>query len=196
VIDVVIPTVAGREDSLARCIESYERNAALSSINVIVIRDETTCGRAWIEGMKQSRAPYIHLTCDDLEMTNPMWGGVCVETVDAGQLPCPIVRCPDGSLESCGGDMSALDCLISEMRSDRTLTDFSVLPFMSREQASKIGMIRSHYLSDTWVSHRGRQFGYQTVVRHGYELIHHRSNVKRIAGNPEDYAIFNHAMSV
>ena len=44
--------------------------------------------------MEQSTAPYVHLTADDLEVTSPTWAGVCIETVDAGELPCPIVRRP------------------------------------------------------------------------------------------------------
>lgn len=195
VIDVVVPTVEGREDSLARCIASYEENTAGGVLNFIVVHDEPTCGLAWMKGMEQSKAPYVHLTADDLEVTSPTWAGVCIETVDAGELPCPIVRRLDGSVESCGGNMNAPACLISEMQPDRTPVDFTVLPFYSREQAERIGMTAGHYMTDVFASHRGRQLGYETVVRHGYELVHHRSDVGRREPDPEDHRLYNEAMA-
>lgn len=194
-IDVVIPTVTGREDSLVRCIESYERNTASGVLNFIVVHDEPTCGLAWIKGMEASKAPYVHLTADDLEVTSPTWAGVCMETVDAGELPCPIVCRPDGSIESSGGDMNAPACLISELQPDSTPVDFTVLPFFSREQADAIGMIGAHYMTDVYASHRGRQLGYETVVRDGYELIHHRSNVHRLDPSAEDHRLYNEALA-
>lgn len=191
---MVIPTVRGREDSLERCIASYEENTAPGVLNFIVVHDEPTCGKAWIKGLETSNAPYVHLTADDLEMTSPTWGAVCMETVDEGLLPCPIIRRPDGSVESSGGDMNAPACLISEIQPDKTPVDFTVLPFYSREQAGRIGMIPAHYLTDTFASHRGRVLGYETVVRHGYELTHHRSDVGRIAPNRDDDRIFREAV--
>jgi hypothetical protein len=194
-IDVVIPTVEGREDSLARCIASYEENTAPGVLEFIVVENEPTCGQAWIKGTAGSKAPYVHLTADDLEVTSATWAGVCMETTDAGELPCPIVRRPDGSIESCGGDMNKPACLISEMQPDRTPVDFSVLPFFSREQADRIGMIGAHYMTDVYASHRGRQLGYETVVCHGYELIHHRSNVRRLDISAEDHRLYNEALA-
>lgn len=193
-VDIVVPTVAGRERSLEHCIASYEANTP-DLHNFIIIQDRETCGLAWIDGLKQSTAPYVHLTADDLEVTSPTWAAVCIETVDAGEMPCPIVRRPDGSLESCGGDMNSPACLISELQPDRTVVDFSVLPFYSREQAERIGMISAHYLSDTYASHKGRQLGYETVVRHGYELTHHRSDVKRRESDAEDQRLYSEAMA-
>lgn len=185
-VDVIIPTVGGREDSLERCIDSYERHTAPDVCTFIVIRDEETCGIAWRKGMEISTAPYVHLSCDDLEVTSPDWAGACCETVDEGMLPCPIVYRPNGTIESCGGDVNAPSHLISHEQPDRTPCDFTVVPFLSREQAEAIGMIDAHYKSDTYVSHRGRQLGYETVVRLPYAFTHHRSDVGRRAPSPED----------
>lgn len=194
-IDLIIPTVAGREDSLARCIESYERNTAPSMLNVITVKDEPTCGEAWIKGLEQSTAPYVHLSCDDLEQTSRTWAGACVEATDYGKLPCPVVRRPDGTLESCGGDMSAPACLLSDLSGDGTEVDFTVSPFLSRAQVDAIGMIPVHYLSDVWVSYKGRELGYPTVVLHAFQLTHHHSNVKRIAPNIADRKVFDEALN-
>jgi hypothetical protein len=194
VIDVIVPTVAGREDTLERCLESYDRNTAPDVLSFIVIRDEETCGIAWRKGMELSTAPYVHLTCDDLEVTSPTWAGACCETVDEGHLPCPIVHRPDETIESCGGDMNAAHCLISHEQPDKTPCDFTVVPFLSREQADAIGMIDAHYKTDTYVSHKGRRLGYETVVRLPYVFTHHHSNVKRRAPTPDDDRLYVEGM--
>lgn len=185
-VDLIIPTVTGREATLERCLESYHRCTAKDVLTVIVIKDEETCGIAWKKGMALSNAPYVHLTCDDLEMRSETWAGVCCETVDEGFLPCPVIYRPNESIESCGGDTNSAGHLISTMQPDKTPCGFTVLPFMSREQADAIGMVDSHYKSDVYVSDKGRQLGYETVVRHGYELIHHRSDIKRRQPAPSD----------
>ena len=43
-------------------------------------------------------------------------------------------------------------------------------------------MIPTQYCCDVWVSYRGRQLGYETVLRHGFDLIHHQEQVGRGAG--------------
>lgn len=176
-VDIVVPTVAGREESLARCIESYERHT--EGANLIVVRDEPTCGLAWREGLTRSRAPYVHLTCDDIELRGPGWFEACGAVVDRGYLPCPVVYRPDGSLESCGGDREAPARLTSRLQPDGTEVDFTVLPFMGREQAEAIGMIEAHYMADVWVSARGRQLGWRTVIVRAFEVTHHYENVGR-----------------
>ena len=194
-IDLVIPSVEGREADLERCIASYEANTAPGVLSFIVIRDEETVGHAWKKGIEQSDAPYVALTNDDCEIISPTWAGVCCETVDEGFLPCPVVRRPDGSLESCGGDMNSPACLISTVLPDKTGVDFTTIPFMSREQADRIGMLEIHYGADVWVSHRGRQLGYETVVRQDYAFIHHHSNVKRRTAHPGEMVALNEALA-
>ena len=194
-IDVVVPSVSGREDSLARAIESYQRHTHPDCLNIIVIRDEPTVGLAWNKGIEASTAPYIHLSCDDLEVTSSTWAGACVEVMDQGKLPCPVVSRPDGSLESCGGDMNVTACLISTVQPNGTEVDFSVVPFGSREQVEAIGMTEGHYLSDTYFSHKGRQLGYSTVIVSDYALTHHHSNVKRRPVTQEDHRLYHEALN-
>src|SRR5688500_15419632 len=105
-VDLIVPTIPGREESLERCIDSYERLTD-ADLNVIVVKNSPSAGEGWIQGMEQSSALYLHLSCDDLECMNEDWAKVCIETVDKGKLPCPVVFRPDGGIESCGGDMNA-----------------------------------------------------------------------------------------
>lgn len=194
-IDVVIPSVTGREDSLERLIDSYKRHTAEGVLSFIVIKDEATVGIGWQKGIDLSTAPYVALSCDDLEVTSSTWAGACCEAADEGYIACPVVHRPDGSLESCGGDMNSAACLISHMQPDRTLCDFSVVPFLSREMADRIGCHSGHYKTDTYISHKGRQLGWETMVRTDYVFTHHHSNVKRLSPSPNDDREYAEAMA-
>lgn len=194
IVDVVIPTVTGREDSLERCIESYKRYTPPSALNLIIVKDEETVGEAWIKGMEQARAAYLHLSADDLEITSWQWLKACAMRVNWLQIPSPIVYRPNGTIESCGGDMNAPACLISEIQPDGTEVDFAPVPFGSRAMADEIGMLPIHYGSDVWWSHRGRQLGYPSVVTYGFEFIHHRSDVKRRGAHPGEMAELTKAL--
>ena len=43
-------------------------------------------------------------------------------------------------------------------------------------------MLDVHYASDVWVSYRGRQLGYETVLRHGFDVRHWHEQPGRGAG--------------
>jgi len=193
-LDVVVPTVTGREESLERCISSYKANTAPGTLNIIVVKDEPTCGLAWTKGIEKTTAPYIALTCDDLEIISPIWAGACIEVCDSGRLPCPIIRRPDGSLESCGGDTDTSGHLLTHMQPDGAEVDFAPVPFGSREQIEAIGMHDGHYKTDTYFSHKGRKLGWPTVVTHGYAFIHHHSSVGRITPSLRDDVAYVEAM--
>ena len=175
-VDLIVPTIAGREASLERCLDSF------NGVNPIVVEDSPSCGEGWIEGLRRSSAPYVALVADDLECLDPGWAEVCIETVDRGELPCPRVWTPAGMIESQGGDMNALGHILARHVKDNTEVDFTTVPFCSREQIKAIGMIPTQYGCDTWVSYRGRQLGYRTVLRHGYDLVHYQEQVGRGAG--------------
>ena len=180
-VDLIVPTIRGREASLERCLSSFERLTD-EDLTTIVVRDSKTCGEGWLEGLESSNAPYVALVADDIECASENWAEVCIETVEEGQLPCPRVYQPDGGIESQGGDMNAYGHILSRHTKDGTEVDFTTVPFCSREQIEKIGMIPVQYACDTWISYRGRQLGYETVLRHGYDLIHHQEAVGRGAG--------------
>ena len=179
-VDLIVPTIDGREASLDRCVESFRKNTA--DLNVIVVSESVTCGWGWRQGLAASRAPYVALVADDLECVSDIWAEVCIATVDKGLLPCPRVYTPEGAIESQGGDMNAVAHLANRHRKDKALCDFTTVPFMSAKQAEKIGMLDIQYCCDVWVSYRGRQLGYETVLRHRYDLVHYQEQVGRGAG--------------
>jgi hypothetical protein len=180
-IDLIIPTINGREASLQRCLGSFERLTD-ADLNEIIVRNSRTCGAGWIEGLKESKAPYVALVADDLEVVSEHWAQVCIETVELGLLPCPRVFRPNGSIESQGGDMNAFGHILARHTKDGTQVGFSTVPFCSREQIDAIGMVDTQYGCDMYVSHRGRQLGWDTVLVHGYDLVHHQEQVGRGAG--------------
>lgn len=180
-IDVIIPTIQGREASLERCISSYRRTSSVE-LNVIVVNDSRTCGWGWQQGLAAARAPYILLACDDQEAVSLKWADKCIETVTVGKLPCPRVWRSDGSVQSNGGDMKQMHHLNPRPQKDGSHVDYTTIPFMSAKQADEIGMLDVHYASDVWVSYRGRQLGYPTVLRHGFDVMHHGELVGRGAG--------------
>jgi hypothetical protein len=195
VIDVVVATIDGREADLERCVASYEANTDEGELNLIVVHNEPSVGRAWQAGLEVSDAAYVHLSCDDLEVTNPDWARACRQKVDEGLLPCPIIHLPDGTLESCGGDMRRPTCLIEWLLPDGWPVDYSPLPFLNRDQADAIGMIDAHYLADVYVSRRGFELGWKTVIAEGFELTHHRSPIGRRVTSAEDVRLFQEALS-
>ena len=180
-VDIIIPTVPGREDDLQRCVASYQKLTRVPH-RLIVISDSPSSGEGWIAGIEQGTAPYVHLTSDDVEITSDVWAQRCIEAADAGYIAAPTIYRPDGTVESCGGDMNAPHCLLDRVSPAWTFVDFAPTPFLSRAAMHEIGMLPIHYSCDVWLAYHGRALGYETVVRDGYELVHYSSPVRRGAG--------------
>lgn len=194
-ISVICPTVPGREESLERCLTAYRERSTGVDLEIIVIRDVTTCGEGWINGAELAEGDYLHFTADDLEPWESWWQHA-VETCDQGQLPAPVVYLPDGNVQSAGGDMNEPNCLRSWIGHDREPVPFTPVPFLSREQWDRIGMIPVHYFSDVWVSERGRRLGIETVLRTYYRLTHHNEPSGRRGGQwQRDLAIYQHEIT-
>lgn len=190
-VDVVIPTCpAYGGDLMDQCITAYHDVTEGVDINVIVVEDAPNCGAGWIEGIKQTTAPYIHLAADDIEPRNPNWAVACIDTLMV-ELPCPVVFNPAGQLESCGGNMAMPDNLNKQLVPDRTVVDFGGAPFLSRRQMDLIGMLPIQVCSDVWVHYRGRQLGYRSVVVRDFELVHHRPSH---GDNSEDLRVMHRAL--
>lgn len=188
-IDLIVPTVPGREESLARCLASFP------DTNHIVVTGQPTCGLGWLEGIARSTADYLMLCCDDIEADGDGWREACVEAADAGKLPAPVIHRPDGGLESAGGDMGSPGCLITDIRDDWAPIDFTPMPFGSRAQIEAIGMIAAHYMTDVYWSHRGKQLGYDTVLRHDFRLIHHHAMPGRRNPDADDRILYSEGLA-
>jgi hypothetical protein len=177
VISVVIPTVAGREQHLERCVRAYEERT-LRPPEIIVIENRPTCGIAWQEGAEKATGAYIHFSADDLE-PHPGWDKAAMVAVAMGWLPAPRILRPDGSLESCGR--------WEEEQDTEDVTEMTRIPFMSRQQWKLIGpMIDTHYYTDNWISFKGRLAAIETRVHRHYLFTHHWAQEGRGAGMTQD----------
>jgi GT2 family glycosyltransferase len=188
-VDLIVPTIEGREESLERCLASFP------DLNHIVVKGQPSCGLGWIEGIKRSGADYLLLCCDDIEADPDCDLTACIEAVDDGYLPAPVIHRPDGGLESAGGDMNAAGCLLRDVQPDWTPVDFTPLPFVSRAQIKKIRMIEAHYMTDVYLSHKGRRLGYETVLRHDFRLIHHHHMTGRRSPSPTDQRLYEEGLA-
>ena len=91
--------------------------------------------------------------------------------------------------------MAASGNLLTDISPNRHPVDFTPMPFVSRAQIDRIGMIPTHMMCDVWVSHRGRQLGYETVLLHDYRLVHHHEMTgRKSATGPSDEAVYRNHM--
>lgn len=183
-IGIAIPTIPGREQSLQRTIRSYRAHSRGVELIFSIHENSRSSGEGWRKGAATlahgfGEPDYLHLTNDDIEVTDPAWWEACIETCDEDLIPAPVVYNPDGSLQSAGGQVGAVGDLITEVGRDRSPVGFTTVPFLSWAQWTEIGMLDVHYSSDVWISHRGRQLGYETVLRHAYQLTHHNHQTGR-----------------
>lgn len=180
-VAVIIPTIPGREEDVARCVEAYRRTAP--DALVFIERGHPSCGAAWIAGAEKA-APfdYLHLTADDLE-PHDGWLETALETVQKGYIPAPLVYHPNGELESAG--LANFGCHRG-VYSDWMMIEGTTVPFLTRKMWDRIGMIPVHYCTDLWVSHQGRNWGWETVVRTGMRFTHYNAPAGRNYGRVPD----------
>ena len=140
VIDIVVPTIPGREDSLERLIESFDKHTPDHDITWYIVKDSETCGMGWREGLERSDAPYVLLACDDQECIS-IGLGLGVHRGGRARASCPAraCGCPNGRLESNGGDMDAFLHIIGRPQKDWTPVDYTTVPFMSRSRPTRSG---------------------------------------------------------
>lgn len=168
----MVPTIAGREHWLDRCLAAYWRHTRFRRHELIVIQDKPSCGVAWNEGIAQAKGDFIHLTADDLE-PHTGWWEAAVDSARRGELPSARILNSDGTLQSCGTDH------LEHEEGEEAFV--ARIPFGTREQFDRIGpMMNEQYMGDYWFSHRGRECGYLSVVRRGYCFTHHYAQEGRI----------------
>lgn len=186
-ISVIVPTIAGREEWLERCIKAY-CDTSPADTEYIVMRDYPTCNQGWNAGILEAKGEFIHLSADDIEPLEGWWQAGLF-WIDQGYLPAPRILNLDGSLQSCGdGDWET---------ETGTPTELTRVPFFSREQMEKARIypiIPTHYMGDGWVTHRGRMVGIQTVVVREMQFVHSFADVGRLDERlSDDVAEFKHA---
>lgn len=173
-ISVILPTIPGREHWFERSIAAYEQTT--DDYELIVIRDQPTCGLAWQAGIEQATGDYVHLSNDDIEPHDGWWQAA-VEATDRGMLVCPRVLNTDGSLQSCG-DLAAEE-------EDGAEAHVARIPFLPRSILADLGPLpKWHYMHDYWISWRAAQLGWPTVVSRDYLFTHHMA----VEGRRDTYA--------
>lgn len=165
-ISALIATIEGREHWLERC------EAALAKlddgIEVVVEKDHPNWGTAMIAAAERARGDYLWLGSDDMEVTS---FGDAISYCEGGHLPAPRVLNTDGSLQSCG------EWETEQAEGEKTL--FPRIPFASREQFDRIGLLAIHY-ADVRFGTRGRELGMETLVCRSYEVVHHMAPEGRL----------------
>lgn len=170
-LSVIVPTISGREESLARTLDGYARTLKRKSHEIIVIKDESSWPRACNEGYKKSSGDIVHFTADDLE-PRPGWWREPIEWLKyKDELPAPKVL--DYSLD---GKFSN-----KEDGFNLDLTHFTRIPILRRDQYERIGpWPEITYYADIWLSEKARTIGIRTRIFYSYLFIHHWSQVGRV----------------
>ena len=171
-LTVVVPTISGREDSLARAIASYEDTLLDGpSYEIIQIKDWPTWPSACNEGYKKSKGDILHFTADDLEALPGWWEPALAHLEENDELPAPRVYDyrPDGKFAN------------EEDGPDGAITHFTRIPILTRSQYERIGLWpHIDYYADLWVSEKARVIGIETRMVYGYDFVHHWSQVGRV----------------
>jgi hypothetical protein len=173
-LSVVIPTISGREEHLARCISAYQ--ATSPDAELVVVEDENSWPAACNEGYRQSKGDIVHFTADDLEPLPSWWQEVTAALETEDILPAAKVLNADGSWDNEGDGP------------DGGHPHFTRVPIMRRDQWERIGeWPEFNYVADVWVSEKGRTLGIETRMFYSYAFVHHWAQVGRRDG-PQDMA--------
>jgi len=170
-LSIVIPTLSGREESLARCLAAYGETTSVEH-EIVVIKDRPTWPHACNEGYEQSVGEIVHFSADDLEPL-PGWHDEILPWMDShDELPAPRVYNYSVSEENWDNRFDG---------DDHALTaPFTRIPIMRRDQWERIGRWPEYnYVADIWVSEKGRTMGIETRIFYSYAFVHHWSQVGR-----------------
>jgi len=172
-LSVIIPTISGREETLHRCMASYEETLAGTPYEIILIKDWPTWPAACNEGYRRSKGGVVHFTADDLEAL-PGWHIPALLHLSVhNELPAPFVydyqSPPEGRWAN------------EEDGPPGSIPKFTRIPILTRTQYEKIGFWPSIvYYADYWVSEKGRTVGIETRMIEGYSFVHHWSQIGRV----------------
>jgi hypothetical protein len=169
-LSIIVPTISGREDSLARCLNAYKRGSPHDA-EYIVVKDRANWPTACNEGFRQAKGNLLHFTSDDLEPFEEWWTEVLFHISEHDEFPAPKVfnHSADGEWDN------AID------GPDGGIPHFTRIPLMTRSQWERIGpWPEIDYGADVWLSERGRTLGIETRMFHSYAFVHHWNQVGRI----------------
>ena len=172
-LSVVLPSITGREESLAMVHEAYEKTLRKKSHEIIVVKDESSWPRACNEGFARAKGDIVHFTADDLEPLPGWYQQVCLWLKTNDELPAAKVmdNGPDGWRFS-----NAVD------GGDQDFVHFTRVPIMRRDQWERIGAWPEDltYYADIWLSEKARSIGIRTRMFYAYRFFHHWSQIGRV----------------
>jgi hypothetical protein len=161
------------EDSIRKTTYNYEW---------LVYENLPTCTAGWNLGIAEAKGDYILLFADDLE-AHAGWAKAGIESLKRGEIPCPRILNSDGTLQSCGS--------YPEEAEDGTPSVVARVPFLTRHMAEQMHPIWDrHYMSDHWITHRGKQLGWPTLVNRTMVFTHHfamEGRIDSLAADVRDY---------
>jgi len=168
-VSVVIPTIAGRESLCDSTVAAFRATVPTDDLQVIVVRERPTIGRAWNDGAEAADNEYLMLAADDV-IPHPGWYEAAVEATERGCYPAPRIEKVDGSLlatGSMGGGWLLTDC------ADWAPVVSSQFPFLRRYWWREMGpCLDVHYYADDYLAARARAAGINVAYRAGYRLTH------------------------
>lgn len=167
-ISIILPTMLGREDHLARCLSSISKHTT-RKFEVIFMLIGNSWGAACAIAAEKAVGDYLFFFSDDMEVTEG-WEAA-LEICDAGMLPAPAIYNPDGTLQSGGA--------WGELRPHGMEVESTVLPLLSRAQYELLGPMPPIHFADAALSDRARAAGIKIVVCHDYKIIHHNATEGR-----------------
>lgn len=177
VAGIVLPTIAGREDTLARATRSHFSHPWPFATVVLlhVERDHATCGEAWnagaaflLEHFGLEDEDVLLFSADDLE-PRPGYLDAALGCLRRGELPAPRLLTPAGERDPRTDDGPA-----------NATVAFSRIPCFTVETYRRLGPCPPlHYYSDAYYGDRAANLGLTTRVVEGFDFVHHWSEVGR-----------------
>lgn len=177
-LSVVIPTVNGREEYLARCVDGY-RDRTEIEVEPIIIKNEISGGKAWQLGAEQAKGDYLHLSNDDI-VPGEGWFGSCEQAARTGESPVVVVvgctedvldpktkmPLPGNPFNEHATHFEGTPKVHSPGRiaNPNNPSEYPSLPFCTIEQWADIRpMIPTQYATDKWFGYRAEQAGLKNV---------------------------------
>ena len=179
-VAVIIPTVAGREADLGRTTVAYETEPG---VRVFPQYDHSTVGAGWTAGVERILAgqrwpddedragpddwqPEFVMCGNDDMWPSLGWLAPAIETIDAGQTPCPVMWNSRGDLESAGA--------WQVLKPDGSEVPWTPLCFFRLDEWQHFGPIPPwHYYSDNYFATASIHLLHRPiVVRHAFRFTH------------------------
>ncbi len=177
-IGVLIPTVTGREDHLARACSSHCPPVRGVDWLLSIQSDFPTCAQAWNAGIPALLAAgvdYVVVSCDDFEAVGPYWLEA-VKVCDVGAIACPILynageahRWPSSVDDGEPGEVARCTRSPNMLSAEAAARVFDVY--------SKIEPMQ--YYGDFLLGDIGGRLGYPAVIAAGFNFVHHWAQVGR-----------------